>query len=91
MLKFLRFEDSFMDFQKFHGPLDRGTAFSGQLSGQGHTDSRVHCRIGGNWFAALLIEPVGSTFISWLLHNRNASVRRLVKRSIRVVRNGEIP
>jgi hypothetical protein len=36
-----------------------------------------------------LIEPAGSTFISWLLHNRNASVRRLVKRSIRVVRNGD--
>ena len=27
-----------------------------------------------------------SNFISWLLHNRNAPVRRLVKRSIRVVK-----
>ena len=53
------------------------------LGSWGHTDSRVHCRLA----ACRLIDWVkSSNFISWLLYNRNAFLRRLVKRSIRVVK-----
>ena len=53
------FAESFQS--KCYGPLPVGS--------QGHTDSRVHCRLA----ACRLIDWVkSSNFISWLLYNRNA-------------------